>query len=127
MSFLTFSSYLQALGKTFPADYPGMITSDRYLFAQPFKKYVFLQDADRCLYTVIYFFQVFQSCTKSLADGLMSQAITIRTFVSRNNELWFQAGGGIVARSQDEYELQEVNNKLGALKKAIDLAVNLKN
>ena len=73
LSFLTFSSYLQALGKTFPADYPGMITSDRYLFAQPFKKYVFLQDADRCLYTVIYFFQVFQSCTKSLADGLMSQ------------------------------------------------------
>ena len=41
--------------------------------------------------------------------------------------LWFQAGGGIVARSQDEYELQEVNNKLGALKKAIDLAVKLKN
>ena len=57
----------------------------------------------------------------------MNQAITIRTFVSRNNELWFQAGGGIVARSQDEYELQEVNNKLGALKKAIDLAVKLKN
>ena len=60
-------------------------------------------------------------------NGELNQAITIRTFVSRNNELWFQAGGGIVARSQDEYELQEVNNKLGALKKAIDLAVNLKN
>ena len=60
-------------------------------------------------------------------DGELNQAITIRTFVSRNNELWFQAGGGIVARSQDEYELQEVNNKLGALKKAIDLAVKLKN
>ena len=59
-------------------------------------------------------------------NGELNQAITIRTFVSRNNELWFQAGGGIVARSQDEYELQEVNNKLGALKKAIDLAVNLK-
>ena len=60
-------------------------------------------------------------------NGELNQAITIRTFVSRNNELWFQAGGGIVARSQDEYELQEVNNKLGALKKAIDLAVQLKN
>ena len=60
-------------------------------------------------------------------NGELNQAITIRTFVSRNNELWFQAGGGIVARSQDEYELQEVNNKLGALKKAIDLAVKLKN
>ena len=52
----------------------------------------------------------------------MNQAITIRTFVSRNNELWFQAGGGIVAKSNEEYELQEVNNKLGALKKAIILA-----
>lgn len=60
-------------------------------------------------------------------NGDLNQAITIRTFVSRNNELWFQAGGGIVARSQDEYELQEVNNKLGALKKAIDLAATLKN
>ncbi len=60
-------------------------------------------------------------------NGDLNQAITIRTFVSRNNELWFQAGGGIVARSVEENELQEVNNKLGALKKAIDLAVTLKN
>ena len=50
------------------------------------------------------------------------QAITIRTFVSRNGELWFQAGGGIVAKSDVEYELQEVNNKLGALRKAIETA-----
>jgi anthranilate synthase component 1 len=55
-------------------------------------------------------------------NGNLNQAITIRTFVSRNHELWFQAGGGIVAKSQEEYELQEVNNKLGALKKAIILA-----
>lgn len=55
-------------------------------------------------------------------NGSLNQAITIRTFVSRNNELWFQAGGGIVAKSNEEYELQEVNNKLGALKKAIYLA-----
>ena len=52
----------------------------------------------------------------------LNQAITIRTFVSRNGELWFQAGGGIVAKSDVEYELQEVNNKLGALRKAIDMA-----
>ena len=52
-------------------------------------------------------------------NGNVNQAITIRTFVSRNNELWFQAGGGIVAKSDVEYELQEVNNKLGALHKAI--------
>ena len=55
-------------------------------------------------------------------DGSLNQAITIRTFVSRNGELWFQAGGGIVAKSDDEYELQEVNNKLGALRKAIEAA-----
>lgn len=58
-------------------------------------------------------------------NGSLNQAITIRTFVSRNNELWFQAGGGIVAKSDEEYELQEVNNKLGALKKAIDIAAKL--
>ena len=52
-------------------------------------------------------------------DGSLNQAITIRTFVSRNGELWFQAGGGIVAKSDVEYELQEVNNKLGALRRAI--------
>ena len=55
-------------------------------------------------------------------NGNLNQAITIRTFVSRNGELWFQAGGGIVAKSNEEYELQEVNNKLGALRKAITMA-----
>lgn len=58
-------------------------------------------------------------------DRSLNQAITIRTFVSRNNELWFQAGGGIVAKSDEEYELQEVNNKLGALRKAILLAEDM--
>ena len=58
-------------------------------------------------------------------DGSLNQAITIRTFVSRNGELWFQAGGGIVAKSDVEYELQEVNNKLGALRKAIEKAESL--
>ncbi len=58
-------------------------------------------------------------------NSTLNQAITIRTFVSRNNELWFQAGGGIVAKSNEENELQEVNNKLGALKKAITLAEQL--
>ena len=58
-------------------------------------------------------------------DGSLNQAITIRTFVARNGELWFQAGGGIVAKSDVEYELQEVNNKLGALRKAIEKAETL--
>ena len=55
-------------------------------------------------------------------NGDLNQAIVIRTFVSRNKELWFQAGSGIVARSNDEYELEESNNKLGALVKAIRFA-----
>jgi anthranilate synthase component 1 len=58
-------------------------------------------------------------------DGSLNQAITIRTFVSRNGELWFQAGGGIVAKSNEDYELQEVNNKLGALRRAIIQAETL--
>ncbi|MDD3320636.1 MAG: anthranilate synthase component I family protein [Paludibacter sp.] len=52
-------------------------------------------------------------------DGSMNQAITIRSFVSKNNTLYYQAGAGIVAKSDEESELQEVNNKLAALKKAI--------
>lgn len=58
-------------------------------------------------------------------NGSLNQAITIRTFVSRNGELWFQAGGGIVAKSKEDYELQEVNNKLGALRHAIEMAEQL--
>ena len=58
-------------------------------------------------------------------DGSLNQAITIRTFVARGGELWFQAGGGIVAKSNEEYELQEVNNKLGALRRAITIAEQL--
>lgn len=60
-------------------------------------------------------------------NGNLNQAITIRTFVSRGNTLFYQAGAGIVAKSNDESELQEVNNKLGALKRAIDIAETLKN
>ena len=55
-------------------------------------------------------------------SGELNQAITIRTFVSRNGELWMQAGGGIVAASDEERELQEVNNKVGALRKAVEMA-----
>ena len=60
-------------------------------------------------------------------NGNINQAITIRSFVSRGNVLYFQAGAGIVAKSDDERELQEVNSKLGALKKAICEAEKLKN
>jgi anthranilate synthase component 1 len=58
-------------------------------------------------------------------DGNFNHAIMIRTFLSKNNSLFYQAGAGIVAVSNEESELQEVNNKLGALKKAIQLAKEL--
>ncbi|MEI7503754.1 MAG: chorismate-binding protein, partial [Paludibacter sp.] len=47
-------------------------------------------------------------------------------FVSKNNTLYYQAGAGIVAKSDEESELQEVNNKLAALKKAVDVASKVK-
>lgn len=60
-------------------------------------------------------------------NGDLNQAITIRTFLSKNNTLYYQAGGGIVAKSIPETEVMEVKNKLGALKKAVDFAVTIKN
>lgn len=58
-------------------------------------------------------------------NGSCNHAIMIRTFLSKNNTLISQAGAGIVAASNPESELQEVNNKLNALKKAVELAGQL--
>ena len=55
-------------------------------------------------------------------NGSCNHAIMIRTFLSKDNTLFYQAGAGVVAASVPESELQEVNNKLNALKKAIELA-----
>lgn len=52
-------------------------------------------------------------------NGELNQAITIRSFLSYGNRLYSQAGAGIVAHSRPESELQEINNKLGALMAAI--------
>ena len=49
----------------------------------------------------------------------MNQAIVIRSFLSKDKTLYYQSGAGIVAASDEEKELQEVNNKLGALTKAL--------
>lgn len=59
-------------------------------------------------------------------NGQFNHAIMIRTFLSKGNTLYYQAGAGIVAISDEESELQEVNNKLGALKKAIEMARDIK-
>ncbi|MAB48078.1 MAG: anthranilate synthase component I [Flavobacteriaceae bacterium] len=55
-------------------------------------------------------------------EGNFNHAIMIRTFLSKNHKLFWQAGAGLVAKSSPENELQEVYNKLGALTKAIELA-----
>lgn len=58
-------------------------------------------------------------------DGTFNSAIMIRSFLSKNNSLFYQAGAGVVDSSNEESELNEVNNKLAALKKAIELAKDI--
>ncbi len=60
-------------------------------------------------------------------NGDFNHAIMIRSFFSQNNTLFYQAGAGVVAKSEPEKELQEVNNKLEALRKAMDAAESIKN
>ncbi|WP_298246288.1 anthranilate synthase component I family protein [uncultured Christiangramia sp.] len=55
-------------------------------------------------------------------EGNFNHAIIIRSFVSKNHELHYQAGAGVVSESKPENELQEVYNKLGALTKALEIA-----
>lgn len=55
-------------------------------------------------------------------DGDFNHAIMIRTFLSKNHQLHYQAGAGLVAASEPEKELQETYNKLGALNKALEIA-----
>lgn len=59
-------------------------------------------------------------------DRSLNHAIIIRSFLSMNQTLYYQAGAGVVADSQEENELQEVNNKLAALKKAVIMANEIK-
>jgi anthranilate synthase component I len=55
-------------------------------------------------------------------DGNFNHAIMIRTFLSKNHQLYYQAGAGIVNDSSEESEMQEVYNKLAALNKALEIA-----
>ncbi len=58
-------------------------------------------------------------------NGDINHAIMIRSFLSRDHVLYYQAGAGVVSESTEEGELQEVNNKLAALKSAIKMAQGL--
>ncbi len=58
-------------------------------------------------------------------EGNFNHAIMIRTFLSKNHQLHYQAGAGLVAASKPEDELQETYNKLGALTKALEIAKSI--
>jgi len=58
-------------------------------------------------------------------EGNFNHAIIIRSFLSKNHHLFYQAGAGIVAKSSAESEMQEVYNKLKALHTALELAENI--
>lgn len=60
-------------------------------------------------------------------NGTVNHAIFIRSFLSKDHTLYYQAGAGVVSSSKAENELQEVENKLGALRNAIQLATEIEN
>jgi len=60
-------------------------------------------------------------------NGNFNHAIMIRTFLSRGNQLYFQAGAGIVSKSDPQSEVQEVYNKLAALESAMKMAETINN
>jgi len=102
----------QVLGKTFPA---GTLSgAPKYKAMQLIDE---LEPTSRSYYGGAIGFVGF--------NGSCNHAIMIRTFLSRNNTLFYQAGAGIVAASNPQSELQEVENKLNALKSAIVAAENI--
>ena len=58
-------------------------------------------------------------------NGNLNHAIMIRSFFSQNNELHYQAGAGVVVSSKPENELNEIDNKVGALRMAIKKAADI--
>ncbi|WP_185857513.1 anthranilate synthase component I family protein [Blattabacterium cuenoti] len=106
-------SIIKVFGDTFPA---GTLSgAPKYKAMELIDK---IENQHRGIYGgAIGFFGLNNSC--------INTAIVIRSFVSKNNTLFFQAGAGIVSDSKVEKELEEVNNKLMALFKAIELAKNI--
>lgn len=97
---------VQVFGDTFPA---GTLSgAPKYRAIQLINKY---ENQNRSFYGGAIGFVDFK--------GNMNQAILIRSFLSKQNTLYYQAGAGVVISSDEEKELQEVNNKLGALTKAL--------
>ena len=103
------SSTFQIVADTFPA---GTLSgAPKHKAMQLISKY---ENSNRSFYGGAIGFMDF--------EGNFNHAIIIRSFLSKNHELIFQAGAGIVSKSDPKSELQEINNKLGAIIKALDLA-----
>lgn len=106
------SNPIQIFGDTFPA---GTLSgAPKYKAIELINKY---ENQNRAFYGGALGYIDF--------NGEMNQAIVIRSFMSENNKLHYQAGAGVVVASDEEKELQEVNNKLGALKRALKEAEKL--
>ena len=106
------SNVMQVFGDTFPA---GTLSgAPKYKAIELINQY---ENINRAFYGGAIGFIGF--------NGNMNQAIVIRSFLSKDNVLAFQAGAGIVVSSNEEHELQEVKNKLGALTKALVEAENV--
>ena len=103
------TNLIKVLGETFPA---GTLSgAPKYKAMELIDKY---ENQNRGYYG---------GCIGYLGfDNTVNHAIMIRSFLSKNSTLFYQAGAGVVADSKEESELQEVNNKLAALKKAIEMA-----
>lgn len=106
------TNLIKVLGETFPA---GTLSgAPKYKAMELIDKY---ENQNRGYYG---------GCIGYLGfDRTVNHAIMIRSFLSKNNKLFYQAGAGIVANSKEENELQEVNNKLAALRKAIEMAKDI--
>ena len=103
------TSTLQIVADTFPA---GTLSgAPKHKAMELINKY---ENSERSFYGGSIGFMDF--------DGNFNHAIIIRSFLSKNNFLHFQAGAGVVSKSKPESELQEVYNKLKALNKAMENA-----
>lgn len=106
------SNTLQVVADTFPA---GTLSgAPKHKAMQLLEKY---ENRNRTFYGGAIGFMDFY--------GNFNHAIIIRSFLSKNHTLHWQAGAGVVSGSDPEKELQEVYNKLGALNKALDIAENI--
>ncbi len=106
------TSTMQVVADTFPA---GTLSgAPKHMAMQLIEKY---EKTNRTFYGGAIGFMDF--------NGNYNHAIMIRTFLSKNHKLHWQAGAGLVSKSNPDHELQEVYNKLGALTKAIELAQDI--